>query len=73
MLKVNNSNTKESALQIEINRLASRNIAKLFSYLEGEGTILTKFERDAIKAQFRYFQDDIINHVGALNNENQNN
>jgi hypothetical protein len=56
---------------VEINRLTSRHIAKLFKHLESKNIIFSDFEQSAIKTQFRQLQDDIINFVGGVENDNE--
>lgn len=57
---------------VEVNRLTSRHIAKLFNYLQSKNIEFSEFEQAAIKTQFRQLQDDVINYIGGVSHENKN-
>ena len=65
-------NSKDLRAVNEINRFTSRHIAKLLSHFDSKNINLTDFEKEAIKAQFRMLQDDIINYVRDVKNDQFN-
>jgi hypothetical protein len=63
----------ESVIESEINRLTSRAIGKTINNLADKNMPLTESQINAIKASYRFLQDDIINYLWNVSNENQNN
>ena len=61
-----------SDMPTEINRKFSRAIGKTIKNLESKSMPLTEPQISAIKASYRFLQDDIINYLGTVSNENKN-
>ena len=55
----------------QINDVTSRHIGKLMSWLEEKNTPLNSFQESAVKKQFRFLQDDIINLISEVQNEDK--
>jgi hypothetical protein len=55
----------------EVNDATSRHIAKLFSWLEEKNEPLNLFQQGAVKKQFRFLQDDIINLISEVPNDDK--
>ena len=53
-------------MEQEINRLTNRHIGKLFQHLESENIFLSDREKEVIKAQMRFLQNDIIKNVSDM-------
>ena len=60
----------EVEIKNEIHRLTNRHIAKLLTRLQERYSIESDIIA-GIKAQFRMFENDVINHIGEIN-ENKN-
>lgn len=54
---------------MDVNKLANRHIYMLLDRLDSQGEIVSNNTREAIKAQFRKFKDDIEDGAKKVGNE----
>lgn len=56
----------------EPNRITNRHIAKTLTKLDGDGTILSKEDKEVIKAGFRHLTDDLLKCMRVEDEQNGN-
>lgn len=55
----------------QVNDATSRHIGKLMTWLEEKNMPLNSFQEGAVKKQFRFLQDDIINLISEVPNDDK--